>query len=464
MGTDLLDIARKALDCAAALPGEVEVFAQRSSTTSVRVFERQVESLVSADSRGLGIRYLEAQRQGYAYTADLTSAGLQAVVAAARENASAAQPDSDLGLPAPSVGYPLVPGLWRPGVGGMPLENKVERALEAEAAALSQPAVRTVEESVYSDAETAVALVSSLGLEAYGERTHAFVYLSAHAEGSGDEVQTAMGFSVARDPNGLDPEAAGLEAAGRARGLLGAAPCRTGVYTVVLDRQVVAALFSVVAAALTAEAVQKGRSLFASLLGSEVAAGLVTLSDDGLHPDGLETSPFDDEGVPRRTTPLIEGGRLRSFLHNTYTSRKEAGAGETSATGSGAPRGSTGNAARASYRSAPGVSTSNLVVAPGEGTLTELFARVGSGLYVADVTGLHSGANPVTGEFSVGLVGRLIEGGAVGKAVREVTLASDLLSLLRNVCDRAADARWVPLHGSALVPSLAVSGVTVSGI
>ncbi len=166
----------------------------------------------------------------------------------------------------------------------------------------------------------------------------------------------------------------------------------------------------------------------------------------------MATSPFDDEGVPRQRTPLIEEGVLRAFLHTTYTARKEGGATR-----------STGNASRGSYRSPPGVSTSNLVVQNGRGSLDDLFARVGRGLYVVSITGLHSGANPVSGEFSVGATGHLIEGGSRGRPVREVTIASDLVSLLQQVQDAAGDARWVPLYGSVLTPSLAIGGVTVSG-
>ncbi|MCZ7662208.1 MAG: metallopeptidase TldD-related protein [Thermoleophilia bacterium] len=124
---------------------------------------------------------------------------------------------------------------------------------------------------------------------------------------------------------------------------------------------------------------------------------------------------------------------------------------------------STGNAARGSYRGGPGVAPSNLVLDAGEGTLDDLLARVGEGIYIVGVTGLHSGANAVTGEFSVGATGHLIAAGVRTRPVREVTIASDLLSLLANVADLAGDSRWIPFGGSVLTPSVAIAGVTVSG-
>jgi PmbA protein len=460
MQRDLLDTARAALGLAAGLSGEIEVYAEESRTTSIKVYAREVESLVAAGSRGLGVRYLEASRQGYAYTTDLSDDGLRRALAEACANAAASEPDEFLGLPAPSPAYADIPGLFRSGVAGTPVTEKIRLALEAEAVALSEPEIGTVEETVYADGEGRTALVSSLGLEAWTESTHAYAYLSAHAR-RGQDVQTGLGITVGREPADLDAQAAAREASARARALLGARPCPTGLYTVVFDREVMAALLSVVASALTADAVQKGRSLFAGRVGEDVSAPGVTLVDHGLHPDGLATAPFDDEGVPRRMTTLISGGKLQGYLHNTYTARKESASAVSGGRGEVV---STGNAARGSYRGSPVVSASNLVLTEGQGSLSDLLTRVGRGLYVVNINGLHSGANPITGQFSVGAEGHLIEAGRLAAPVREVTIASDLLSLFKNMGDRAADARWVPLYGSALAPSVAISDVTVSGI
>jgi len=204
--------------------------------------------------------------------------------------------------------------------------------------------------------------------------------------------------------------------------------------------------------ALSADFVQKGRSVFAGRLGQRVGSTLLTLVDDGLAAGGMATSPFDGEGVPQRTTPLVEAGVLLSYLHNSYTAAK-AGDGTLS----------TGNGTRGSYRSLPGVGATNLVVRQGEGAPADLVARVGEGLYVQDAAGLHSGVNPISGEISVGVTGRLIQGGGLGAPVREVTIACDFLQLLGGVCDLAGDARWIPLHGSVHAPSIAVREIAVSG-
>ena len=447
-----LQIARWALDRGRRLEADLEVYVQRGRTVEVKTFQGEVEAATVAEPSGLGVRAVRGGRVGYAFTADLSTAGVDRTLAEAVANLEAADADPFMRLPEPSSErYPVPAGLWRPGVAGMSLEGKMRLALEAEAAALASPDIESVETSVYSDEEAGTAVASTSGVEAEAESSFCVGYVVALA-GREDEKQSGLGFCAGRDPGDLDPEAAGREAAERARALLGARPCRTGSYTVVFDREIAAALVASIVHALSADSVQKGRSVFAGRLGETVGSTLLTLLDDGLAAGGMATSPFDGEGVPQRTTPLVEAGVLLSYLHNSYTAAK-AGDGTLS----------TGNGMRGSYRSLPGVGATNLVVRPGEGALADLVARVGEGLYVQDAAGLHSGVNPISGEISVGVTGRLIQGGGLGDPVREVTIACDFLKLLGGVCDLGGDARWIPLHGSVQAPSIAVRDIAVSG-
>ena len=163
------------------------------------------------------------------------------------------------------------------------------------------------------------------------------------------QVETGVSYAVGRALEDLDAAACGREAAERACRLLGGRKCASMKAPVVLDPFVSAAFFGVLSSALTADAVQKGRSLFAGREGQQVAGELLSLVDDGVRPDGLDSAPFDGEGTPCRRTPLIEGGVLQGFLYDTYTARK-------------AGRSSTGNGLRGSYAGIPGVRPTNLVV------------------------------------------------------------------------------------------------------
>jgi PmbA protein len=213
---------------------------------------------------------------------------------------------------------------------------------------------------------------------------------------------------------------------------------------------VAASFAGLIGGGLGAKAVQRGRSPLAGRLEEEIASEAFVLHDDGRDPTGSASAPFDGEGVPRRRTALIEGGRLRSYLYDTYTANREA-------------VGSTGSASRQGYRSLPSVAPSNLVVAPGSASLEQLLAEAGEGVFVNDVAGLHSGVNPVTGVFSVGASGRIIRGGELSEPVREFTIAGELVAMLGAVRAAGADSRWVPFGGSVSTPPLLIAAMAISG-
>ena len=188
--------------------------------------------------------------------------------------------------------------------------------------------------------------------------------------------------------------------------------------------------------------------MLAELVGERVASEAATLVDDGRLLEGMAAAPFDDEGVATGRTPLIEAGILRGFLHNTRTATRGGGR-------------STGNASRVGYRSVPGVSPTNLYLEPGSVPAEDLLARAGRAVYVQEVSGLHSGANPVSGEFSVGAVGLRVEGGALAEPLREMTIASTLLDVLKGIVALGSDLRF--LGGGVGAPTVLVSEMTVAG-
>lgn len=435
-----------ALDAAA--PGEdVEAYASSARRTEVKARRGRVDSLSNSETRGLGVRVIRDGRLGYAWAADPSAEEAAALVAAARESASAASPDEANVLPDPAP-FEQLDGLFRQALVDMDPERKVELALDLERAAISsRPEVTKVEDAIYADAATRVAIGSSRGLAAGYERTDCWCMVVSLAE-QGDETQTGFSFARAREPGELDWEGAAVEAAERGARLLGGSKPKTERLPVVLDPWAAASFLGVLVAALSAEEVQKGRSLFADLVGEEVAASRVTIADDGRLPDGPGSQPFDDEGVPTGRTPLIEAGVLRGFLHNTATARRAGAA-------------STGNAGRAGYRGVPGVAPHNLFIERGAEEPAALLGSAGRAVYVQEVTGVHSGANPVSGEFSVGATGLRVDGGALGEPLREMTIASTIQEMLRAVASIGSDLRF--RGGSVGSPTLLLSEMSVAG-
>jgi PmbA protein len=446
----LTRLAKQAIEAAlSAGAGEAEAYASEESGREVRVHGGEVESLTAATQRGLGVRAWIGGRVGYAFGTDLSESGIAAIGARAAQAARVADEDEFAGPPAPGD-IAAIEGLTDPSVAEWPTAKVAELALAVEkAAAATDPRVAGVEQAVYAESADRVAIASSTGIEGEYEASSCYAYLQALAE-SGDGKETGLGFGLARGPAGLDPATIGREGAERAVAMIGACKPPSRTCPVVLDPTVAASFAGLIGGTLGADAVQRGRSPFAERLGEEVAGEALVLHDDGLCPGGLASSPFDGEGVPRRRTALIEGGRLRNFLYDTYTARR----GDAE---------STASAGRGGYRAQPSVSPSNLVIVPGELSFEELLAEAGDGVYVTDVAGLHSGVNPVSGVFSVGASGREISGGELAAPVREFTIASDLVSMLRAVRAAGAEARWVPFGGSVSTPPLLIGEMTVSG-
>jgi len=443
---DVLDAILERATAAGAR--DVEAYAESSTSHRIKVYRQEVEQLTAAQRRGVGVRVFRDGAVGHAYTSDLSDDALDAVVRRALDHAAVSDPDESAVLPAPG----REPADVRPFDPRLPAatdEQRIAVALEAEATALAaDPRVKTVEDAMYVDGDGEVFIASTAGVRGSyrAGQCYAFAYVLAEQEG---QVETGYSYSVGRALQELDPAFVGGEAAGRACRLLGARKCPSMKAPVVLDPFVSASFFGVLSSALTADAVQKGRSLFAGREGELVAGELLDLLDDGTLPDGLDSAPFDGEGIPCGRTPLIGGGVLQGFLYDTYTARK-------------AGRASTGNGLRSGYSGLPGVRPTNLVVAGPATPLPEIVAGIGRGVLVTDAVGVHSGANPVSGEFSVGISGVLIEDGEFTTPVREVTLAGDIIGMLKGITALGDDARWVP-SGSILTPSVVIDGMAIGG-
>jgi PmbA protein len=444
----MFDVVDEVLERARGRGGDVEAYAERAVSRRIKVYQQEVEQLTAASRRGVGVRVLRDGRLGYAYTSELDDAGLDEVVERAFAHVEVSDPDDAAALPEPGD-PPADVTPFDARLEAATDERRIELALALEAAALdADPRVKTVEDTVYVDGDGEVFLASTRGVRGSYRTNHCYAFTYVLAEQDG-QVETGVSYTLGRALEDLDAAGTGREAAERACRLLGGRKASSMKATVILDPFVAAAFFGVLSSALTAEAVQKGRSLFASRQGEQVASPLLSLHDDGIRPDGLESAPFDGEGVPCRRTPLIEEGVLQGFLYDTYTARR-------------AGTSSTGNGLRGSYAGLPGVRPTNLVVGGHVTPLPEVVAGIDRGVLVTDAVGVHSGANPISGEFSVGISGVLIEGGVFTTPVREVTLAGDMISMLRNVRALGDDARWVP-SGGILTPSVVIDGMAIGG-
>ncbi|MCP3983282.1 MAG: TldD/PmbA family protein [bacterium] len=424
-----------------------------SESSEVRVRGEEIEHVKQARERTLGLRvFVDAGRgglqQAISSTSDLGENAIERLaeqsVALARETA----PDPDAGLPEGGFAEELPElDLVVADDRTAGIDHHLEVAREAEAAARQVDA--KIVNSEGSDAGSSfrrVHYVNSAGFDGqYASATHSISCSPIAADEHG-AMQTDSWYTVARSLAGLDtPGSVGKRAAERALGQLGARRVPTGEYPVIFDSPTARSLLGSLVGCLSGYAIYRKSSFLAGRLGQAIAASGITVIDDGRLQAGLGSRPFDGEGQPTRRNLIVEGGRLCSYLLDSYSARK-------------LDLTSTGNATRGAG-SAPGVGSTNLWLEPGaSGSLDDILADTGKGLLVTGMFG--QGFNPVTGDFSRGAKGFWIENGKPAYPVEEITIAGNLGDMLCDVDAIGNELLWL---GSVAAPPLRIARMTVAG-
>jgi len=449
--SELMERAERILDAAKGTE-EIEVYLSSGVDTEVQVYQGQIENLSSATSSGIGIRVLRdgtsGAQVGTAWAGSLDEEAIVDALREARDNARFATEDEFIAFARPDGVAGAVLELCDESVLTTPLDEKIAMAIELERLVRgADTRIRQVDSANYSDYVAEAAILSTAGIRAAYRQSGAYVSVEAIAtDGASD--QTGWGLSAGRAPRDLDINEASMDAVSRATRMLGAVKPASMKCTAVFDPRSASALLSIIGGALSGEAVVYGRSFFAGRIGEEVASPLFTLIDDPTDPRHFAASSFDGEGLACRRNVLIDKGRLLGFVYDTVSAHR---AGTVS----------TGSAVRGGIAGSPSAGCRALQLSPGELDQAEMFRRVGNGIFVESLTGVHSGVNPISGDFSVGITGLMIRDGQLAEPVREITVASTLQRMLLDVLYVGNDVEWLP--GSAAGQSIAIDGIAVSG-
>jgi PmbA protein len=405
------------------------------------VYNGDLEHFVSAQSQGISVRVIKDGRTGSSHAGTLDEVAWREVLAEARENATLGGVDEWAGLAEPDGVAIVEQELWDDTLDAFDTAKKIEIAKELERAAVgADPRVR-IDDSNYSDGATEEAFATTMGIRSSGRSNSCYASVSVMADDAG-ETQTGWAYALGKNPAEFDLAKAGVEAANKATGLLGAVKPPSKRTTVVLDPMVTAQFLGIIGSTLNGESVVKGRSLFANRLGESVASPLITLVDDPTDSRAYTASEIDSEGLAARRNVLIKDGVLQMFVHSSYSARR-------------AGTKSTGNAVGG------GVGCLALQLTPGTKTQAELIADIEEGVLIQSVQGLHSGVNPISGDFSTGASGVMIRNGKVAEPIREFTIASTLQRMLLDVLAIGNDVDWLPMRAAGV--SMVIADVTMSG-
>jgi PmbA protein len=425
---------------------QFDLYFLKKTATQIAIKNQEVDSLTRAEDVGLSIRVLREGRMGFSFTTSLEVDAIRRATKAAWDVSQIMPEDPHHTLASLSESvYPAVDTLDSKGL-ETAIERKIELAkqLERECRAADKR-IQTVRQAALGETHYEMHLVDSHGEHLQHLSTLYSASITCKAEQDGDS-QMGGDFGFSNELSGLDVTAVGRQAAEYATELLGAKQPPTLQCPAVLRNSVVADLIDFLAPSFSAEQIDKGRSMLAGRQGQRVFSEAVTLIDDGLLPGGYATSPFDGEGTPSRRNTLIEGGFFQEALYDLYYAKKHG-------------VDPTGSASRG-IKAPPSISTTNLFLKPGKKSLVQLCEGISQGILITDLMGVHT-ANPVTGDFSLGASGILIENGKLTRPVKGFAVAGNILGILQGVTDTGADLRF---FGSTGAPSVRVREISVGGV
>ncbi len=435
-------------ECAAQGIEEYELYYQVGSSTSVDTFQHSINEFTSSYSGGLCFRCIVNGKMGYASTEALNADQAKAVVAKAADNAANLEAEEAVFL----------------GEGGQEYEKLEIVPYELPSTEELIATVLDVQEKIYAAdpavidgcqtqgiIETSeVAIYNSKGLDLhYENNVSGLVAVGVVSDGKemSNDYQIKLG-----KLDQIDTDELVRKAVDGAKEKLGGEVAPTGQYPVIFNPDAMASLLNVYSSIFNSEAAQKGLSKLADKEGQVVAADCVTLVDDPFHKENPEPINFDAEGSPTHKKLVIENGKLNTLLYNLKTA---AVAGKKT----------TGNASKAGYDSSVGIRPFTMYLENGSVSEEELLNMAGNGVYITDLSGLHAGADAISGDFSLQSAGYMLTDGKKKQYVKSFTVAGNFYDLLKNIQALANNGKLPNAMGMTTfgAPSVLVNGLSIAG-
>ena len=426
---------------------EYEVYYVDRESLGISVYKEEVEKYNLNNSAGLSFRGKLGDRIGYSYTEILDEDAIDMLVKKAKENVSAIENNDIQFIYEGDKEYKKISTYYEA------LENlapdkliNIEINMEKEAKKYCDK-VESFSGCAISYSSGKYGIINSKGLNLKNKSNLLTAYVVPIVK-DGENMYDGCGYVVAKSLDEIDPAKIAKMGVDEALSKIGATSIPAGNYKVIINNEAMVSLLSTFAGIFSGDAVQKGLSLLKGKEGEIIASDIVNLVDDPHLKDGLASVAFDDEGVATVKTYLIQDGKLNTLLHNLKTANK---AGVKS----------TGNGFKASYASPISVSPTNFYIEPGVNSLEEMTKKIDKGLIITDLAGLHSGANSITGDFSLAAKGFYIENGVKTHPVEQITVAGNFFTLLTDIEEVGNDLKF-PMS-SVGSPSIMIKELSIAG-
>ena len=426
---------------------EYEVYYVDRESLGISVYKEEVEKYNLNNSAGLSFRGKLGDRIGYSYTEILDEDAIDMLVKKAKENVSAIENNDIQFIYEGDKEYKKISTYYE-ALENLAPDKLINIAINMEKEAKKYcDKVESFSGCAISYSSGKYGIINSKGLNLKNKSNLLTAYVVPIVK-DGENMYDGCGYVVAKSLDEIDPAKIAKMGVDEALSKIGATSIPAGNYKVIINNEAMVSLLSTFAGIFSGDAVQKGLSLLKGKEGEIIASDIVNLVDDPHLKDGLASVAFDDEGVATVKTYLIQDGKLNTLLHNLKTANK---AGVKS----------TGNGFKASYASPISVSPTNFYIEPGVNSLEEMTKKIDKGLIITDLTGLHSGANSITGDFSLAAKGFYIENGVKTHPVEQITVAGNFFTLLTDIEEVGNDLKF-PMS-SVGSPSIMIKELSIAG-
>ncbi|MFQ9310580.1 MAG: TldD/PmbA family protein [Paraclostridium sordellii] len=424
-----------------------EVYYTDGENISITVYEGEVEKYNIDKSFGLSFRGMLNGKMGYSYTEILDDKAIDMLIKSAKEAASCIESNDIQFIYEGDKNYSEVK-TYSEKLENIDASKLIDIALELEkeTKGYSDKVINLNACKIsYSSSKNGIYNTKGLELNNKGNLLISYVIPIVQEK---DEKQDGIGYMIVDSIDELDTKKIAKQGVEDALSKLGGKSIPSGNYKTIIYNEAMASLLETFSDVFSAEEAQRGLSLLKGKEGKVIASDIVSIIDDPLMDNGLASAPFDDEGVATFKKEIVSKGVLNTLLHNLKTANK-------------ANLKTTGNGFKSSYSSPVSVEPTNFYIEKGMKTLEELMNELDEGVIITDFAGLHSGANSITGDFSLASKGFYIKDGRKIYPIDQITVAGNFFELLKNIKDIGNDLNFpISSIGS---PSVVVEGLSIAG-
>lgn len=428
---------------------EYEVYYSNKEESSINVSDEEVEGCSISSSRGAFFRGMIRGKLGYGYTEKFDEDSIDVLLKNVRECAEFAENDKDEIIFRGSDEYIDV-AIFDEKVNTLTMEEQVNMAinLEKRVKEISNE-IERVAGSVFRCCKEEISIINSKGLNLHSKQSILSCGVVPIAKEENNMITDSEDVrSIFLSDINIDRIA--HNAVNRVLSKKQATSIRSGRYRVLMSNEVMGYFLNVMKSNFYGDLAEDGKSLFKDFKGRSVAAPILDIMDNPILGKGLATRSFDDEGVPTKPKYLIKNGVFLGFLHNLKSSKKQGVK-------------TTGNGFKGNFSSPIKVSATNLYIEPKNVSFQSLLNSMEFGIYITDLEGIHSGADPITGDFSLSAQGRIIENGIFTRPIKQITIAGNFLEVLRDIEIVGDDLKFNPYTIGVGSPSVIVRELSIAG-